>query len=162
MWKSVLFGVCLGILALSGIARAHHGDAGRYIEDVMTITGTVVELQMTNPHAHIVFDAPDPNANNKPTRWQAELGGPQQLIRNFGWTPSTVKPGMKIQLTGRRLKSGAPYINLTERANIVLPETGKEIWRTANYGEATPPASESGTSVGGANVATPQSTGVAP
>ena len=42
MWKSVLFGVCLGILAFSGIARAHHGDAGRYIEDFMTITGTVV------------------------------------------------------------------------------------------------------------------------
>ena len=155
MWKSVLFGVCLGVLLSSGVARAHHGDAGRYIEDVMTITGTVVELQMTNPHAHIVFDAPDPNANNKVVRWQAELGGPQQLIRNFGWTPSTVKPGTKIQFTGRRLKSGAPYLNLTERANIVLPDTGKEIWRTANYGEATPPPSESGTSAGGANVAAP-------
>jgi hypothetical protein len=146
MWKSVLFGVCLSVLVLSGAARAHHGDAGRYVEDVITISGTVVELQMTNPHAHIVFDAADPNAGGKVVRWQAELGGPQQLIRNFGWTPNTVKPGMKIQLTGRRLKSGAPYINLTERANIVVADTGKEIWRTANYGEPTPPASESGTS----------------
>jgi hypothetical protein len=148
MWKSLLFGACLCLLVLSGTARAHHGDAGRYIEDVMTITGTVVELQMTNPHAHIVFDAADPKAEGKVVRWQAELGGPQQLIKNFGWTPNTVKPGMKIQLTGRRLKSGAPYINLTERANIVLTDTGKEIWRTANYGEPTPPPSESGTSGG--------------
>ena len=150
MWKSLLFGACLGLLVLSGTARAHHGDAGRYIEDVMTITGTVVELQMTNPHAHIVFDAADPKADGKVIRWQAELGGPQQLIKNFGWTPNTVKPGMKIQLTGRRLKSGAPYINLTERANVVLTDTGKEIWRTANYGEPTPPPSESGTSGGNA------------
>ncbi|HEY6359663.1 MAG TPA: DUF6152 family protein [Vicinamibacterales bacterium] len=146
MWKSVLFGVCLGFLVLAATARAHHGDAGRYIEDVITITGSVVELQMTNPHAHIVFDAPDPNANDKVVRWQAELGGPQQLIKNFGWSPSTVKPGMKIQLTGRRLKSGAPYINLTERANIVVLETGKEIWRTGNYGQPAPPPGESGTS----------------
>jgi len=69
------------------------------------------------------------------------------LIKNFGWNPNTVKPGMKIQFTGRRLKSGAPYINLTERANVVLSETGKEIWRTPNYGEPTPPPSESGTSL---------------
>ena len=145
MWKSVLVGVCLAVLVLSASARAHHGDAGRYVEDVMTISGTVVELQMTNPHAHIVFDAPDPSG--KTVRWQAELGGPQQLIKNFGWNPNTVKPGMKIQFTGRRLKSGAPYINLTERANVVLSETGKEIWRTPNYGEPTPPPSESGTSL---------------
>ena len=144
MNKHVLLGVCLGVLVFSGALRAHHGDAGRYIEDVVTLNGTVVELQMTNPHAHIVFDSTD--AAGKTTRWQAELGGPQQLIRNFGWNPNTVKPGMKIQFTGRRLKSGAPYINLTERANVVLLDTGKEIWRTPNYGEPTPPPSESGTS----------------
>ena len=40
-------------------------------------------------------------------RWQAELGGPQQLMRTFGWTPSLLKAGTKITMTGRRLKSGA-------------------------------------------------------
>ena len=136
MSKNVLFGLVLGILVIAGTARAHHGDAGRYIEDVITISGTVVELQMTNPHAHIVFDSTD--AAGKTTRWQAELGGPQQLIRNFGWTPNTVKSGTKITLTGRRLKSGAPYLNLTERANLVLTDTGKEIFRTENYGQPAP------------------------
>ena len=145
MRKHVLLGVCLGLFALSTAVRAHHGDAGRYIEDVITLNGTVVELQMTNPHAHIVFDSTD--ADGKTVRWQAELGGPQQLIRNFGWTPNTVKPGVKITLTGRRLKSGAPYINLTERARVLL-EDGKEIWKTANYGEATPPPEAGGTSGG--------------
>ena len=153
MRKHVLFGVCLAVLVMTGAARAHHGDAGRYIEDVITISGTVVELQMTNPHAHIVFDSTD--AGGKTVRWQAELGGPQQLIRNFGWTPSTVKPGAKITLTGRRLKSGAPYINLTERARVVLDDSGKEIWKTANYGEPTPPPSEGGTSGGNNGTPTP-------
>jgi hypothetical protein len=146
--KNVLFGVCLGLLVLSGSAAAHHGDAGRYIEEVITISGTVVELQMTNPHAHIVFDATE---DGKTVRWQAELGGPQQLIRNFGWTPNTVKPGAKITLTGRRLKSGAPYINLTERARVVLDDTGKEIWKTANYGQPAPPPEAVGGTSGGNN-----------
>jgi hypothetical protein len=66
-----------------------------------------------------------------------------------------VKPGAKITLTGRRLKSGAPYINLTERARVVLDDTGKEIWKTANYGEATPPPSEGGTSGGNNGTPTP-------
>ena len=46
--------------------------------------------------------------------------------------------GMKLTFIGRRLKSGAPYLNLTERANIVSVDTGKEIYRTANFGEKAP------------------------
>jgi hypothetical protein len=150
--RSVLFGVCISLLVLAGSLRAHHGDAGRYIEQVVTLNGTVVELQMTNPHAHIIFDVTD---GGKTTRWQAELGGPQQLIRQFGWTPATIKAGTKIELTGRRLKSGAPYINLTERARVLLVDTGKEVWKTPNYGEPTPPESEGGTSGGPAAPAEP-------
>lgn len=130
------FGVAIGALVLSGTVLAHHGDAGRYIEDVVTVQGTVLELQFINPHSIIVFDVVDPSG--KKVRWQAELGGPQQLQKQFGWTMTTLKPGDKITLIGRRAKSGAPYLNLTERANIVLTDTGKELFRTANFGEPTP------------------------
>ena len=50
----------------------------------------------------------------------------------------TVKKGMKITFTGRRLKSGAPYLNLTERAPSSSTDTGKEIFRTENYGQPAP------------------------
>ena len=132
--KKVFIGVCLGLLLVAGSAQAHHGDANRYNEQTITVSGTVVEVQMVNPHAHIVFDVTD--AAGKTTRWQAELGGPQQLMRQFGWTPQTIKTGMKITLIGRQLKSGAPYLNLTERSQIVLADTGKEIYRTENFGQA--------------------------
>ena len=102
--------------------RAHHGDAGRYDEDVITVSGTVVALQMVNPHTHIIFDVVE---NGKTVRWQAELGTPQQLIKQFGWAPSTIKTGMKLTMIGRQLKGKAPYLNLTERANIVVADTGK-------------------------------------
>jgi hypothetical protein len=119
-------------LVLSGAASAHHGDAGRYIEEVVTITGTVLETQLINPHAIVVFEVADPSG--KKVRWQAELGGAQQLIRS-GW-PQDVKTGTSITLTGRRLKSGAPYMNLTERARVIVTDTGKEVLRNANYGQA--------------------------
>ena len=132
-------------LVLSSVGlRAHHGDAGRYDEEVITVTGTVVALQMVNPHTHIIFDAA---TKGKTVRWQAELGTPQQLIRNFGWTPSTVKAGMKLTMIGRQLKGGAPYLNLTERANIVVTDTHKEIYRTENFGKPAPPKSDKGSLV---------------
>lgn len=143
-------GMAVGCLVLTGAARAHHGDADRYNENVVSITGTLVELQMVNPHVIIVLDVAE--AGGKTTRWQAELGGPQQLMRNFGWNKTTMKIGDRLTLTGRRVKSGAPYMNLTERSNIVVTDTGKEIFRTANYGQppdAPAPARGRGAGPGG-------------
>ena len=128
-------------LVIAGSAWAHHGDAGRYIEEVVTITGAVVQTQLINPHAILVLDVTDPNG--KKVRWQAEMGGAQGLIRG-GWT-NDVKPGTKVTLTGRRLKSGAPYMNLTERARVVVTDTGKEVLRNANFGQP-PPTGGAGTS----------------
>jgi hypothetical protein len=111
---------------------AHHGDAGRYEDEVVVMKGTVVELQLITPHSIIVFDAV--GADGKTSRWQAEMGGRAAMIKEFNWTKDTVKPGDHITLTGRKVKSGAPYMNLTDRANVVLTDSGKEIFRTPNYG----------------------------
>ena len=137
MRNSSAFAVCLavGSLVLSGSAWAHHGDAGRYIEEVLEITGTVVETQLVNPHSILVLDVA---TDGKTVRWQAEMGGAQQLIKS-GWT-NDVKPGTKVTLTGRRLKSGAPYMNLTERARVILADSGKVVMQNANYGQAAPTA----------------------
>jgi Family of unknown function (DUF6152) len=116
---------------LAGPVLAHHGDAGRYEDTISTITGTVVALQLVNPHAVIVLDVKDDSG--KSVRWQAEMGGAAQLAHNFGWNRSTLKPGDEITLTGRKIKGGAPYFNLTERARIVRTDTGEELFRSANY-----------------------------
>ena len=124
------------LLAASLPALAHHGDAGRYEDNVVVMTGTVVEMQLITPHSIVVVDVPD--ENGKMVRWMAEMGGRAAMIKDFGWNKDTVKPGDKITLTGRKVKSGAPYMNLTDRANIVMTDTGKEIFRTNNYGTNTP------------------------
>ncbi len=115
-------------LAVSVPALAHHGDAGRFEERTITLTGTVVAVQLVNPHASILFEVEDPTGAT--VTWQAELGSPRQLATNFSWTRTTVVPGTRITVTGRPLKSGAPYINLTERARIALAETCSEIYHS--------------------------------
>jgi hypothetical protein len=127
-WMSVAFALILS--AVAAPLWAHHGDAGRYDENLVTLNGSVVELQMINPHSIIVLDVPD--ASGKVTRWQAEMGGPNALARGFGWTRNTLKPGDKITLIGRRVKSGAPYMNLTERAIVYMTDTKKLLFRTNN------------------------------
>jgi hypothetical protein len=60
------------------------------------------------------------------------MGGPNALARGFGWTRNTLKPGDKITLIGRRVKSGAPYMNLTERAIVYMTDSKKLLFRTGN------------------------------
>jgi len=128
-WKSVAFALILAAAVVP--LWAHHGDAGRYDENLVTLNGSVVELQMINPHSIIVLDVLEPG-KPAPTRWQAEMGGPNALARGFGWTRNTLKAGDKITLIGRRVKSGAPYMNLTERAIVYLTDSKRLLFRTGN------------------------------
>ena len=129
--KAPLLFIAVSLLLNSVPFFAHHGDAGRYEENVVVLTGTVVEIQLVDPHSIIVLDIP--NEKGQLVRWQAELGGRNALAKNFGWNKTTLKFGDKLTITGRRVKSGAPYINLTEKANVVMTDSGKEIFRTPNY-----------------------------
>lgn len=134
--KVILSTLAAALFLVAAPLWAHHGDAGRYEDNVVVMKGTVVEMQLITPHSIVVFDYTD--ESGKTTRWQAEMNGRAMMIKDFGWSTATLKPGDKITLTGRRVKSGAPYMNLTDRANIVMTDTGKELFRTPNYGTNTP------------------------
>ena len=118
-------GVSLSAVSLS---FAHHGDAGRYENEVITVSGTVVALQFMNPHSRLILDVASESSDT--VRWHAEFGNPNRMHTEFGWTREILKPGDRVTLTGRRLKSGAPYINLTERAQVTLTDSGTELYRT--------------------------------
>ena len=124
------------LLACSPIL-AHHGDAGRYEEKITVLKGTVVELQFTNPHTMIVFDVA--GSGGKPTRWMAELDGTGELTRTLGWRKTTLKPGDKITITGRRVKSGSPYLSMNYDSVIAMTDTGKELFRKDAAGDVVAP-----------------------
>ena len=115
-------GVCL----MSVSVVAHHGDAGRYDEAPFIVTGSIVEMRLTNPHSILVFDVTE--SDGKVVRWQAEMSGGQALVKQFGWTKDSPKIGDKITLNGRRVKNGSPYMSMAKRANIILTDSGKEIY----------------------------------
>ncbi len=117
-------------------AVAHHGDAGRFEESITTLTGTVVALQLVNPHSTIILDVPD--ETGEMVRWHAELTGVNNLSR-MGWTRDTLTAGASITVSGRLIKSGAPYINLTERARVVRMDTCEEIFRSRSDPEGPLP-----------------------
>ena len=92
-----VFLACLPILA-------HHGDAGRYEDNLTVLKGTVIDVQLITPHSIIVVDVPD--ENGKVVRWQAEMGGRMAMIKDFGWTTDTLKPGEQIIVRGYRACAG--------------------------------------------------------
>jgi hypothetical protein len=77
----------------------------------VTVTGTVVDLQLMNPHSIIFFDVTD--KTGKTERWHAELGPANQLNRSEGWTRTTLKAGDKIAIVGPQNKNGSGDLNLS-------------------------------------------------
>ena len=124
-----------GLLLMSGTVAGHHGDAGRYEDVLTTVSGTVIELQLVNPHSIIVVEAKD--ASGKAVIWRGELGSPL-ILRGWCWTRDVVKPGEKITIVGRRLKSGQPYLTLSEKARVI-DKAGKEIFRGNEPGQRDEP-----------------------
>ena len=138
MARCLTLGVMLVLIGSTAVA--HHGDAGRYEETLTTVSGTVIELQLINPHSFIVLDVKD--ASGKSLRWRGELGSPA-ILKGWCWTNTTLKAGDKITMRGRRLKNGQPFMTLSEQARVI-DATGKEIFRGNEPGQADPPGPCSG------------------
>lgn len=97
-----------GALALAAVAlaaipvAAHHSFAMFNQREVMTLEGTVVQFQWTNPHAFIELSVP---GGATPTRWSIELNSPNNLRRQ-GWTRTSLRVGDRISLRMAPLRNG--------------------------------------------------------
>jgi hypothetical protein len=89
-------------LALAAPALAHHSFAMFDQKKIMTLDGTVIEFQWTNPHAFIEMDVV---VNGRHARWSIELNSPNNLKRQ-GWQRSSLKPGDRIRLRTNPLRNG--------------------------------------------------------
>jgi len=123
------------ILAALLLFAPHHGDAGRYEDNLTTVTGTLVELQLVNPHSIIILDVKD--SSGKTVLWRGELGPPLAL-KSWCWSKENVKSGDKFTMVGRRLKNGQPYMTLSEKARVI-DANGKEIFRGNEPGQRGEP-----------------------
>jgi len=104
-----------------GAAVAHHSFAAFDMTKEVRISGTIVEVQYTNPHVWLFVEvAPAQGATES---WAIEAGGPNILLR-AGWKANTVQVGQKVVVTMHPMrdtgKRGGSLIS------IVLPD-GKTI-----------------------------------
>ena len=95
-----------GVLSLSvGPALGHHSFAMFDFTKKLELSGTVKELEWTNPHSwlHIVVT----DEKGQTVEWSFEMGGSGALARK-GWKPKIVLPGDKISIVAAPLKNGTP------------------------------------------------------
>lgn len=114
-----------GIAALlaSATALSHHSFSAEFdVGRPVNVTGTVTELEWTNPHAWIHLDVADDQGNSQ--AWAVELLGINALIRS-GISPKTVKPGDKLTVTGFGARNGT---NTANASTVSRAETGESLW----------------------------------
>ena len=94
------------VLGVVAPALAHHSPAAFEANKTVTLVGTVKEFRWQNPHTWIEVNVPNEKGGGE-TLWAFELTSPTYLVR-AGWKSNTLKPGDKVTISGRPLKSGEP------------------------------------------------------
>lgn len=96
-WKLLLV-LAAAAFVFSGHAYAHHSFAATYyVDQVITVKGTVVEFLYRNPHSFLRVQAPDDKGQMQ--IWAIEWAGGVQLSQS-SVARDTLKPGDQVVVTG--------------------------------------------------------------
>lgn len=95
------------LLTVSGPASAHHSMAMYDQTRQITLTGTVTEFRLTNPHIQILFDVKTDQGNIE--HWSS-IGDNPVNLRRKGWNRNTIKPNDQITISGYPAKEGRPLM----------------------------------------------------
>lgn len=84
-------------------SMAHHGTSITYfVDQTVTLNGTVVEFVLSYPHPQIYFDVVDETGAVQ--HWGSEVGPTPRMMREryadvYQWTRTSMKPGDEITIT---------------------------------------------------------------
>ena len=110
-------------------AIAHHSFAAEFDETkTVKLTGKVVEMKWSNPHAWIFLDV---NNNGKTERWAFEFGGANSLFRR-GWRKEDLPAGTVLVIQGWRARNGT---NTANAGAITFPD-GKQLFAGSSNANA--------------------------
>ena len=132
MTKSQSLCLGFGIWVLGfGVMAAHHGTNISYDRTKpVTLTGTVTEFRLANPHPQLYVDVKD--ESGKVTNWGCEVAAnPYQLMLS-GWTrqraANALKPGTTVTVTVAPSRAGTPVGVMMKIVNA----QGEELLGTAD------------------------------
>lgn len=147
--NKILFStLAASVLAMAGIASAHHGTSVSYdMVNPWTTDAVVVEFTYANPHPRLVFDRTSDKGEKE--HWDSELISNPSMMMRAGWnrTKSTdaLKPGTKVKLTLSTSKANPR----SAVVRAIQNEAGEYIVMAAN--NAVAPVPGQGQSPEGAN-----------
>jgi hypothetical protein len=113
--------LCAAAISVAPLA-AHHSAAMFDDEKVVELSGTIKEVQWTNPHIWIQVVVDN---NGQKTEWSIEGGSPNSLSRN-GWRATTFKSGDPVLVRVNPMKDGSPGGSFI---GAKFKETGKTLGR---------------------------------
>jgi len=94
----------------SSLMFAHHNIGAQFDRtQPVTVTGTVTEFLLINPHARIDFEVKDEQGNV--AKWTAWSGPPSSMFRR-GWKKDSLKPGDQITVTGASARDGSKQMSV--------------------------------------------------
>ena len=98
-------------------AIAHHAFAAEFDADKpIKLTGKVVEMRWSNPHAWIYLDVA--GASGKTERWAFETGAANGLFRR-GWRKEDLPAGTVLVIQGWQARNGS---NTANAGSITFPD----------------------------------------
>src|SRR5713101_2851027 len=94
----LLSALAVAVLFCGGRTDAHHSFAATYyVDQVITIKGSVTEFLFRNPHSFLKVQAPDDKGQTQ--IWAVEWAGGVQLSQ-ANVAKDTLKPGDQVVVTG--------------------------------------------------------------
>jgi hypothetical protein len=112
----------IALLACGSSILAHHSMAGFDPNKQVTIEGTVVQVNWTNPHSLFYVEGKVAGGDAPVKKWIFEGPAPTGLMK-AGWTKESLNVGDKITATGNPSKGGLPFALLKE----VVTAAGKRL-----------------------------------
>jgi len=114
------------LVHIAGLS-AHHSFAAEYDSNrPFTVTGTVIRLEWTNPHARLYVDVKD--ETGAIVHWDFELGPPTALMRR-GWNRKSLLPGHVVTVEGFHSKSEQYVAN----ARKVTLSDGRDVFAGSSF-----------------------------
>ncbi|MQA31364.1 MAG: hypothetical protein GEU82_16270 [Luteitalea sp.] len=111
------------VLVVTASTAAHHGRLDYRDDQIETVKGTLVKIDVSNPHSIVYLDNRDPQG--APGQWTIEWVAGLQLKRQ-GVMDGMLKPGDQLVITG--YPSRNPAEHRLKLRTVARPADG---WRWA-------------------------------
>jgi len=110
--KGLQVAAIIALVALAGVrALAHHSFSAEYdANKPIKLTGKVIEMKWSNPHAWIYIEVK--GKDGKVVKWACETGGANALFRR-GWRKEDMVAGTQLVVDGYQARNGSTTANAT-------------------------------------------------